>query len=75
MGFTSSDAARWQSVSVERRDNELGCRMNIKLELSLEEVNQILTTLGQLPYAQVATLIEKMREQAKTQLEPKPSGE
>ncbi len=49
--------------------------MIIKLELSLEEVNQILTTLGQLPYAQVATLIEKMREQAKTQLEPKPSGD
>ena len=49
--------------------------MNIKLELSLEEVNQILTTLGQLPYAQVANLIEKMREQAKTQLEPKPSSD
>lgn len=44
--------------------------MTIRLELSIEEVNQILTALGQLPYAQVATLIEKMRNQAKPQLEP-----
>ena len=42
--------------------------MIIKLELSLEEVNQILTTLGQLPYAQVANLLEKIKAQGTPQV-------
>lgn len=42
--------------------------MIIKLELSLEEVNQILTTLGQLPYAQVVNLIEKIKAQGTPQV-------
>ena len=40
----------------------------IKLELHLDEVNAILQTLGNLPFAQVAGLIEKIKEQATPQL-------
>ena len=36
----------------------------IKLELSIEETNGILHALGQLPYIQVAALIEKIKQQA-----------
>ncbi len=36
----------------------------IKLELTLDEINGVLTALGNLPYAQVSGLIEKVREQA-----------
>jgi len=42
--------------------------MIIKLELSIEEVNQILTTLGQLPYAQVVNLIDKIKAQGMPQV-------
>jgi hypothetical protein len=40
----------------------------ITLELVLEEVNGVLMALGQLPYAQVAGLVEKIREQATVQV-------
>lgn len=40
----------------------------IKLDLHLDEVNAILQTLGNLPFAQVAGLIEKIKEQATPQL-------
>lgn len=36
----------------------------IKLELTLDEVNSVLSALGTMPYAQVSGLIEKVREQA-----------
>ena len=36
----------------------------IKLELSIEETNGILHALSQLPYIQVAALIEKIKQQA-----------
>ena len=36
----------------------------IKLELTLDEVNGVLSALGTMPYAQVSGLIEKVREQA-----------
>jgi len=36
----------------------------IKLELTLDEVNAVLTAVGAMPYAQVSALIEKIREQA-----------
>ena len=36
----------------------------IKLELTLGEVNGIMASLGNMPYAQVAPLVEKIREQA-----------
>ena len=36
----------------------------IKLELALDEVNGVLSALGNMPYAQVSGLIEKIREQA-----------
>lgn len=45
----------------------------ITLELVLDEVNGILMALGQLPYGQVANLIEKIRDQATSQV-PVPSS-
>lgn len=41
----------------------------IKLELHVDEVNGILGALGQLPYAQVAGLVEKIRVQAIPQVQ------
>jgi hypothetical protein len=47
----------------------------ITLELVLEEVNGVLMALGQLPYAQVAGLVEKIRDQATSQVPvPSPSS-
>lgn len=48
----------------------------IKLELALDEVNGVLSALGNMPYAQVSGLIEKIREQAIPQVPvPQPSVE
>lgn len=41
----------------------------IKLELHVDEVNGILGALGQLPYAQVAGLVEKIKVQAIPQVQ------
>jgi hypothetical protein len=41
----------------------------IKLELTLNEVNGILSNLGKLPYEQVFPLIEKIRAQGLPQAE------
>ena len=38
--------------------------VTIKLELSLQEVNAIMTGLGQLPYVQVVDVVEKIKAQA-----------
>ena len=43
--------------------------ITINLQLSLEEVNGVLQALGQLPYAQVSPLVEKIRAQATPQFE------
>lgn len=40
----------------------------IKIELALEELNVIMSALGNLPFVQVSPLIEKIREQAVPQL-------
>ncbi len=40
----------------------------IKLELSQNEINQILLTLAKKPYEEVFELIHKIREQANAQL-------
>lgn len=52
----------------------------IKLELHLDEVNVVLQALGNLPYAQIAGLVEKIKEQAipqvpVPQLDAEPSEE
>ena len=39
----------------------------IHLELTIDEVNLILTALGQLPYVQVVAMVENIRKQAETQ--------
>jgi hypothetical protein len=36
----------------------------IHLELTIDEVNGILQSLGNMPYAQVVTLVEKIKAQA-----------
>lgn len=40
----------------------------VTLTLNLDEINGVLMTLGQAPYAQVADLINNIRDQAGTQL-------
>lgn len=40
-----------------------------KLELTLDEINAVLNSLGNLPYSQVSLLVEKIRAQAIPQLE------
>lgn len=42
--------------------------VQIKLELTLDEINACLTALGNLPFVQVSPLIEKIREQTVPQL-------
>ncbi len=43
----------------------------ISINLTLEETNQILDALGQLPYVQVFQLVNKIQAQAEAQLEAK----
>lgn len=40
----------------------------MKLDLTLQEINLILQTLGNAPYASVFELIQKIREQAQAQV-------
>ena len=42
--------------------------VQIKLELTLNEINACLTALGNMPFVQVSPLIEKIREQTVPQL-------
>lgn len=42
----------------------------INLDLELAEVNGILQALGNLPFSQVAPLIQKIQLQAQPQIEP-----
>jgi hypothetical protein len=45
--------------------------MNIKLELTVDEVNIILNALSNRPYGEVAELIVKIRNEGEKQLEVK----
>lgn len=45
----------------------------IKIELNIDETNLILEALGQLPFARVFTLIGRIQEQARAQLQAQPS--
>lgn len=45
--------------------------MNIKIELSVDEINHILNVLAERPYAEVAELIGKIKGQGEKQLEEK----
>jgi hypothetical protein len=42
--------------------------MNIKLELSVDEVNAILRSLGKHPFEEIATLISKIKSQGEPQV-------
>jgi hypothetical protein len=44
----------------------------ITLTVTVAEVNGILQSLGQMPYAQVFSLIEKLKVQAEKQVNPAP---
>ena len=41
----------------------------IKLELTVAETNGVLQALGQMPFAQVASLIQKIQQQAAPQVQ------
>ena len=47
----------------------------IKLELTVEEVNGVLQSLGNMPYAQVVALVENIRNQATPQVQAQPTLE
>jgi len=47
----------------------------IKLQLSIEEINQVLTALGNLPFIQVHELIGKIQTQASEQLTAGSNGQ
>jgi hypothetical protein len=46
---------------------------DIRIQLNVNEINLALKALGNLPFYQVAALIEKIQQQANTQLAP-PNG-
>jgi hypothetical protein len=43
--------------------------MEIKLSLTIEEVNGVLLALGNMPYSQVVPLVDKIRSQAGPQVD------
>jgi len=43
----------------------------MKLDLSIQEINIILASLGRMPYEAVFELVEKIRNQAKEQVQSK----
>ena len=45
----------------------------IKLELTLEEINTVLSALGNAPYIQVFNLITKLKDQASPQVPQSPA--
>lgn len=47
----------------------------IKLELEVNEVNGILTALGQMPFVQVQAIIMKIQGQAAPQVQTEPKQE
>lgn len=46
----------------------------ITLELTITDANAVLGALGQLPYGQVAALINAIKQQAQSQLAPAPEA-
>jgi hypothetical protein len=47
--------------------------MNIKLELTIEEVNGCLMALGKAPYELAQPIIDKIKQQATPQVQPAPA--
>lgn len=43
--------------------------MEIKLILTINEVNVLMNALGNMPYAQVFELVQKVRQQAQSQIQ------
>jgi hypothetical protein len=42
----------------------------VQLDLTIEEINLILTALGQMPYVQVVKILDNISKQAEFQLKP-----
>lgn len=42
----------------------------ISINFNINELNYVMSALGRMPYAEVTPLIDLIREQAKTQIEP-----
>ena len=47
----------------------------IELKLTVAEVNGVLSALGQMPFVQVSTLIQKIQQQAAPQVAPQVQAE
>jgi len=47
----------------------------VTLQLTLEEINTLLESLGQMPYIKVYTLISKIQEQASQQISANADGQ
>lgn len=47
---------------------------NISLQLSIDEINVILGSLGNQPYVQVYALVQKIQQQASSQLPAQSNG-
>jgi hypothetical protein len=47
----------------------------MKLDLTINEINLILSALGKLPLEQVLDVFNKVRQQAEAQINEKPEGE
>jgi hypothetical protein len=48
---------------------------NITLQLTIDEVNLLLASLGNQPYVQVFGLVLKIQQQAGSQLQAQPNGQ
>lgn len=48
---------------------------NLKLHLSVEQINTILFSLGRMPYENVFALIQEIKKQAEEQLPQQPKEE
>lgn len=46
----------------------------VTLTLSIQEVNQLLSALGQMPFVQVVDLIGKVKQQAESQVRAQPAA-
>lgn len=58
----------WSSRYLTIMKNKNIQMKDIRLNLSVNEINLVLKSLGNLPYYQVFTLIEKIQQQANLQL-------
>jgi len=49
--------------------------MNITITLTIDETNYVLSALGSRPFAEVADLVFKIKNEAESQITPAPASE